>query len=114
MTTPPDLTAAADRIAASLITYALTNITDILDNAIGETIVDDPDCPADGTIARDDLWDAVLGRLKAVPAEYARRDQVLTEAATRVLGLQVREPLDDVDHHVNDVLRHAARAVQEG
>lgn len=81
-TTPADLTVtpAADRIAASLVTYALSNITDLLDQAIGETIADDPDVPEDGTVARDDLWDAVYARLNAAPTEYARRNDVLTAA----------------------------------
>ncbi|MFJ2863708.1 hypothetical protein [Kitasatospora sp. NPDC087314] len=41
----------------------------------------------------------------------AETRKILAAAAERVRALKIREPLDDVDHHVNDVLEQAARAV---
>ncbi|MFD5564489.1 hypothetical protein [Kitasatospora griseola] len=82
--------------------------------------------PLTGRTPREELYRAIItgGTLIRQPGQDhtqaanarldAYREQVLAEAAARVLGLQVREPLDDVDHRVNDMLARAARTVQEG
>jgi hypothetical protein len=82
MTQPLDLDAIAARIADGLIAYALRELTGLLGSAVQEAIGDDPAVPEDGTVAWDDLYDAVQKRLRDAGGLLAEVTRLRAELAT--------------------------------
>jgi len=83
--TNQEIQAAADRIAHDLVTYALSEVRDLLGDGIGETIADDQDFGRLDSQARDIVYGLVWERLAQAGADYQRRDQVLTEGAEQLI-----------------------------
>lgn len=113
--TNPEIQAAADRIAHSLVEYALSEIRDLLGDGIGETIADDQDFDRLDSQARGIVYGLVWDRLAQAGADYQRRDQVLTEAA-EIAG-KVIGPLWHLDtlHEIcSQILAARTTTAQEG
>ncbi len=86
---PDAIATAADRIADGLVAYALRELTDLLGSAVQEAIGDDPAVPEDGTVAWDDLYDAVQKRLRDAGGLLAEVTRLREENARLTAELTV-------------------------